>query len=280
MQNLHAPKFVCDLLLATAMTDVAVIARVSRARGHYEVLGVERDATADDVKRAFRALSLKVHPDRNKQSGAEAAFKLVNQANAVLSDAQERAAYSRELDGKKAGGGKERNTKKAKEPAKSASELAEEAELEKQLDAELEALRRQEWVANARYEQGFAIKACGSIVLFVAFVVVVSVVMMALPESGQAAGDAGSLSSSLAWVGSFIGRLVLGVLGLAALIAATPFMLWAFIAGMGKLCGWFFDLCELLFQRVLTPLLEHVLSGPRKSGQTTGPAPRPARRRK
>ena len=69
------------------------------------------------------------------------------------------------------------------------------------------------------------------------------------------------------------------LLGLAALVAATPFMMWAFLAGMGKLCGWFFDLCELLFYRVLTPLLEHILSGSRKSGRT-GPTPRPARRRK
>lgn len=259
------------------MTDSVAIARVSRAKGHYEVLGIVRDASADDVKRAYRALSLKVHPDRNTQRGAEAAFKLVGQANAVLSDAQERAAYDRELDGKKVGGGGK--TKKAKEPAKSAAELADEAELEKQLDAELEALRRQEWVANARYEQGFAIKACGFIVMFVAFVVVLLIGTMALPESGPAAGDTGFLSSSLAWLGSFIGRLVLGVLGLAALVAATPFMMWAFLAGMGKLCGWFFDLCELLFYRVLTPLLEHILSGSRKSGRT-GPTPRPARRRK
>ena len=43
--------------LVTAMTDVAVIARVLRARGHYEVLGIERDAGADDVKRAFRGES-------------------------------------------------------------------------------------------------------------------------------------------------------------------------------------------------------------------------------
>ena len=80
------------------MTDIAAIARVQRARGHYEVLGIERDASADDVKRAYRALSLKVHPDRNQQRGAEAAFKLVGQAHAVLSDTEARAAYDVTLD--------------------------------------------------------------------------------------------------------------------------------------------------------------------------------------
>ena len=64
-------------------------------RDYYEVLGVSRDATEGAIKRAFRKLAFQCHPDRNREDGAEARFKEVNEAYEVLSDADKRAAYDR-----------------------------------------------------------------------------------------------------------------------------------------------------------------------------------------
>ncbi len=64
-------------------------------RDYYEVLGVERGADKDTLKRAFRKLAQKYHPDVNKTPEAEAIFKEVNEAYQVLSDDQKRAVYDR-----------------------------------------------------------------------------------------------------------------------------------------------------------------------------------------
>ncbi|MFC2002078.1 molecular chaperone DnaJ [Chloroflexota bacterium] len=64
-------------------------------RDYYEVLGVSRDATEGDIKRAFRKLAFQCHPDRNREDGAEARFKEVNEAYEVLSDTDKRSAYDR-----------------------------------------------------------------------------------------------------------------------------------------------------------------------------------------
>jgi molecular chaperone DnaJ len=62
-------------------------------RDYYEVLGVSKDASKDDVKRAYRKLALKYHPDRNKSDGAEEKFKEMSEAYAVLSDDEKRSLY-------------------------------------------------------------------------------------------------------------------------------------------------------------------------------------------
>lgn len=64
-------------------------------RDYYEVLGVPRTATPDELKSAFRRLARQYHPDVNKDPGAEEKFKELNEAYAVLSDEQKRAAYDR-----------------------------------------------------------------------------------------------------------------------------------------------------------------------------------------
>ena len=64
-------------------------------RDYYEVLGVGRDATSDDLKAAFRKKARQLHPDVNKEADAEERFKELNEAYAVLSEPEKRAAYDR-----------------------------------------------------------------------------------------------------------------------------------------------------------------------------------------
>src|SRR5680860_425311 len=64
-------------------------------RDYYDVLGVNRTATDQEIKRAYRTKARKYHPDVNKDSGAEDDFKEVNEAHEVLSNADRRAAYDR-----------------------------------------------------------------------------------------------------------------------------------------------------------------------------------------
>ncbi len=64
-------------------------------RDYYEVLGVSRNATEDDLKSAFRQLARKYHPDVSDAPDAEEKFKEINEAYAVLSDSEKRSAYDR-----------------------------------------------------------------------------------------------------------------------------------------------------------------------------------------
>ncbi len=72
---------------------------MAEKKNYYDVLGVDKKATGDEIKSAYRKLAMKYHPDRN-QGNAEAAekFKEINEAHETLSDQQKRAAYDYELE--------------------------------------------------------------------------------------------------------------------------------------------------------------------------------------
>ncbi len=62
-------------------------------KDYYEVLGVSKTASKDEIKKAYRKLAMKFHPDKNKDAGAEGKFKEISEAYAVLSDEKKRADY-------------------------------------------------------------------------------------------------------------------------------------------------------------------------------------------
>ena len=66
---------------------------MANKRDYYEVLGIDRNVSQDEIKKAFRKLAFQYHPDRNKEPDAEEKFKEVSEAYAVLSDAEKKQQY-------------------------------------------------------------------------------------------------------------------------------------------------------------------------------------------
>lgn len=68
---------------------------MSNKRDYYEVLGVQRGAGGDEIKKAYRKLAMQFHPDRNKEANATTKFKEINEAYEILSDEEKRSLYDR-----------------------------------------------------------------------------------------------------------------------------------------------------------------------------------------
>ena len=66
---------------------------------HYDLLGVPRDASEEQIKKAYKKLAFQFHPDRNTDAGANSKFQEINEANEVLSDSAKRQAYDAQLNG-------------------------------------------------------------------------------------------------------------------------------------------------------------------------------------
>jgi len=72
-----------------------LVAKIRKGKDYYSILSVEKGASDDEIKKAYRKLALKLHPDKNKATGSDEAFKLVSKAFSCLSDSEKRAAYDR-----------------------------------------------------------------------------------------------------------------------------------------------------------------------------------------
>src|ERR671925_2136834 len=68
---------------------------MARSPDYYKTLGVDKKASADEIKKAYRKLARKYHPDTNKQAAAEERFKEISEAYDVLSDPEKRKKYDR-----------------------------------------------------------------------------------------------------------------------------------------------------------------------------------------
>ncbi|KAF6154107.1 hypothetical protein GIB67_009807 [Kingdonia uniflora] len=73
--------------------NVKLIREVKRTKDFYDILGVEKSCTVEEIRKAYRKLSLKVHPDKNKAPGSEEAFKKVCKAFKCLSEEESRRHY-------------------------------------------------------------------------------------------------------------------------------------------------------------------------------------------
>ncbi|KAE8658259.1 Heat shock protein DnaJ isoform 2 [Hibiscus syriacus] len=72
---------------------IKILKQIKGKKDYYEILGLEKTCSAEDVRKAYRKLSLKVHPDKNKAPGAEEAFKAVSKAFQFLSNEESRKKY-------------------------------------------------------------------------------------------------------------------------------------------------------------------------------------------
>ncbi|XP_068652651.1 chaperone protein dnaJ 49-like [Aristolochia californica] len=72
---------------------ISIVRQIKRQKDYYEILGLERNCSVEDVRKAYRKFSLKVHPDKNMAPGAEEAFKAVSKAFQCLNNDESRRRY-------------------------------------------------------------------------------------------------------------------------------------------------------------------------------------------
>ncbi|XP_053244520.1 dnaJ homolog subfamily B member 12 isoform X3 [Podarcis raffonei] len=89
-----------DISKGYTQDQVDAVKRVKQCKDYYEILGVSRDSSDEDLKKAYRKLALKFHPDKNHAPGATEAFKAIGNAYAVLSNPEKRKQYDQFGDAK------------------------------------------------------------------------------------------------------------------------------------------------------------------------------------
>jgi curved DNA-binding protein CbpA len=119
-------------------------------RDYYEILGVEKKASADDIKSAYRKLAKKYHPDKNKSPDAEEKFKELNEANEVLSDKNKRQQYDSYFDASIDKNDSSGNSRKAQKEAE-----RREREKARQEEEERIRRRRQAWERRTKEREWF-----------------------------------------------------------------------------------------------------------------------------
>ncbi|KAI3365180.1 hypothetical protein L3Q82_010279 [Scortum barcoo] len=82
-----------DIPKSYTADQLEAVRRIKQCKDFYEILGVQADASDDELKRSYRKLALKFHPDKNHAPGATEAFKAIGNAYAVLSNANKRKQY-------------------------------------------------------------------------------------------------------------------------------------------------------------------------------------------
>ncbi|KMZ68632.1 Chaperone protein dnaJ 49 [Zostera marina] len=82
-----------DSTKAYTEEQILIVRKIKKVKDYYQVLGLERNCTTEDMRKAYRKLSLKVHPDKNKAPGAEEAFKALSKAFQCLSNEESKQRY-------------------------------------------------------------------------------------------------------------------------------------------------------------------------------------------
>ncbi|KAJ7571363.1 hypothetical protein O6H91_01G160900 [Diphasiastrum complanatum] len=90
----HQNESASTTMEATA-EQIHIVRRINKTKDYYEILGLAKGCSEEEVRKAYRKISLKVHPDKNKAAGAEEAFKAVSKAFQCLSEAGMREKYDR-----------------------------------------------------------------------------------------------------------------------------------------------------------------------------------------
>jgi DnaJ family protein B protein 12 len=73
--------------------DLEAVKRIDKCKDYYQILGVSKEATDSDIRKAYKKLALQLHPDKNKCPGATEAFKAISNAFAILTDPEKRMEY-------------------------------------------------------------------------------------------------------------------------------------------------------------------------------------------